>query len=38
MRIADRGAIRPGFHADLVLLDDKREVLETWIGGRSEPD
>jgi N-acetylglucosamine-6-phosphate deacetylase len=37
MQIVKRGEIRPGFHADFVLLDDKREVLETWIGGRSEP-
>ena len=30
----ERGRIAPGFVADLVLLDDKLEVLDTWIAGR----
>lgn len=30
----DLGEIRPGAHADLVLLDDTLEVRETWIAGR----
>ena len=36
MRMSDqRGEIRPGLAADLVLVDDTREVVETWIAGRS---
>ena len=36
MRMSDqRGEIRPGLAADLVLVDDAREVVETWIAGRS---
>lgn len=34
MRLADRGEIRPGFKADLVLLDRRGQVVETWIDGR----
>jgi N-acetylglucosamine-6-phosphate deacetylase len=30
---AERGRIAPGFRADLVLLDERLNVLETWIGG-----
>ena len=29
------GRIAPGYRADLVLLDDDLNVVETWIGGRS---
>lgn len=29
------GRIEPGYRADLVLVDDDINVLETWIGGRS---
>lgn len=29
------GRIAPGFRADLVLLDDAAEVVETWIGGEA---
>lgn len=28
------GAIAPGYRADLVLLNDRIEVVETWIAGR----
>lgn len=31
------GRIAPGFRADLVLLDEKLEVRETWIGGAVSP-
>jgi N-acetylglucosamine-6-phosphate deacetylase len=30
---ANRGAISPGYHADLVLLSEELVVRETWIGG-----
>jgi N-acetylglucosamine-6-phosphate deacetylase len=30
------GRIEPGYRADLVLVDKDINVLETWIGGRSE--
>jgi N-acetylglucosamine-6-phosphate deacetylase len=33
MRLDDRGRIAPGLRADLVLLSDGLEVLETWVGG-----
>jgi N-acetylglucosamine-6-phosphate deacetylase len=29
------GRIAPGCRADLVLLDDDAQVLETWIGGET---
>ena len=29
----ERGAIMPGLRADLVLVDDAKQVVETWIGG-----
>ena len=32
----ERGSIRPGLRADLVLIDGSGNVLETWIGGKSE--
>jgi N-acetylglucosamine-6-phosphate deacetylase len=31
----ERGAIRPGLRADLVLLDGANNVIETWFGGTS---
>ena len=31
---AERGTLRPGARADLVLLDRECQVVETWIGGR----
>ena len=34
MRMSEeRGEIRPGLAADLVLVDDRKQVLETWIAG-----
>ena len=32
------GRIAPGYRADLVLLDEGLNVLDTWIGGRSLSD
>lgn len=32
----ERGSICPGLRADLVLIDAKGDVLETWIGGESD--
>ena len=32
------GRIAPGYRADLVLLDDELQVLDTWIGGHSLAD
>jgi N-acetylglucosamine-6-phosphate deacetylase len=29
------GRVAPGYHADLVLLDDDLTVKQTWIGGRT---
>jgi N-acetylglucosamine-6-phosphate deacetylase len=34
----DTGRIAPGYRANLVLADDKLNVLETWIDGRSTKD
>ncbi|MGH8084832.1 MAG: N-acetylglucosamine-6-phosphate deacetylase [Lysobacter sp.] len=35
LRIDDRrGRIAPGYHADLVLLDDDLDVATTWIAGK----
>jgi N-acetylglucosamine-6-phosphate deacetylase len=37
LRLDDRlGRIAPGYRADLVALDESREVAATWIGGRVE--
>lgn len=33
----ERGAIEAGLAADLVLVDDEGQVLETWIGGSVGP-
>jgi N-acetylglucosamine-6-phosphate deacetylase len=30
---SERGRVAPGFRADLVLLDARLHVSETWIGG-----
>jgi N-acetylglucosamine-6-phosphate deacetylase len=35
LRLPDRGEIRPGFCADLVLMNDRREATATWIEGVS---
>ncbi|MBA1158763.1 N-acetylglucosamine-6-phosphate deacetylase [Microvirga mediterraneensis] len=32
----ERGRIAPGYHADLVLLDESLTVRQTWIGGTME--
>jgi N-acetylglucosamine-6-phosphate deacetylase len=34
LRLKDRGRIAPGYRADLVLIDDSLQVVETWIGGK----
>lgn len=35
LRLDDRlGRLAPGFRADLVLLSDGMDVLETWVGGK----
>src|SRR5579871_4831028 len=34
----ERGAIVRGYRADLVAFNDRFEVIETWIGGRSNQD
>ncbi len=34
---AERGEIRPGLAADLVLVDDRKQVIETWIAGNPSP-
>jgi N-acetylglucosamine-6-phosphate deacetylase len=31
---AQRGTLRPGARADLVVMEDSGRVLQTWIGGR----
>jgi N-acetylglucosamine-6-phosphate deacetylase len=36
LRLPDRGEIRAGFHADLVLMNEHGSVTESWIGGRRE--
>ena len=33
---AERGSIAPGLRADLVLVDARGEVMETWINGDSQ--
>lgn len=33
---AQRGSLRPGLSADLVLVDDQQRVAETWIAGEAE--
>jgi N-acetylglucosamine-6-phosphate deacetylase len=35
LRLGDTGSIRPGSKADLVLMNDKFEVIQTWINGQS---
>jgi len=34
---AEYGRIAPGYRANLVLADERLNVLETWIDGRAEP-
>ncbi len=34
--LVDRGRIAAGQRADLVLLDDRLDVIDTWIGGEKE--
>jgi N-acetylglucosamine-6-phosphate deacetylase len=36
--LGDRGRIAAGQRADLVLLDDRQQVIETWIGGDAGRD
>jgi N-acetylglucosamine-6-phosphate deacetylase len=31
--LADRGALKPGLRADLVVLDQELQVIEVWVGG-----
>ncbi|MEP7348954.1 MAG: N-acetylglucosamine-6-phosphate deacetylase [Sphingorhabdus sp.] len=33
---AERGSLQPGLRADLVLVDNEKRVVETWIGGEAE--
>ena len=33
----ERGAVAPGLRADLVLVDDRGMVMETWIEGVAQP-
>ena len=33
---AELGRIAPGYRADLVLIDEQVNVLDTWIAGRAE--
>ncbi len=35
VRLTGTGEIRPGFAADLVLLDDQLEVLKVWVDGQA---
>lgn len=32
----ERGSVRVGLHADFVLVDARRKVVETWIAGKAE--
>ena len=37
LRLSGRtGAIARGLRADFVVLDDRYQILETWIGGQSQ--
>lgn len=33
---AERGSLQPGLRADLVLVDNEKGVVETWIAGKPE--
>ena len=35
---AEMGRIAPGYRADLVLVDEGLQVLETWIGGEGSAE
>jgi N-acetylglucosamine-6-phosphate deacetylase len=37
MGLADeRGSLRPGLSADLILVDVQKRVVETWIAGEAK--
>jgi N-acetylglucosamine-6-phosphate deacetylase len=31
---AEQGTLRPGARADLAILDERGDVVETWLAGR----
>lgn len=36
LRLTDKGQIKKGFDADLILLDDHLNVLKTWVKGKCQ--